>query len=162
MNRLTKWICLTVFALTALAGRAQEGRHAERLFGDYGKREGSVLIELAKDVLGGHTRISRYKSLIAPLNDVVLRETEQAVCEDLKDGGAPMMESRKDGKIEKACYHLGKRPDSGLHEYILLSAKSGKMTLIYLKGSFPPDRLEEEIGKLKNLFIKVNGKHIKL
>jgi hypothetical protein len=49
------------------------------------------------------------------------------------------------------------------YEYILFTNnKSKKMTLIYIKGNFPPDQLGKELLELKDLFIKVNNKKIKL
>jgi hypothetical protein len=73
-----------------------------------------------------------------------------------------LMESKKDGKVESATYALGKDSNSSAYEYILFTHKSKKMTLIYLKGNFSPEQLESELNKLKDLFIKVNNKRIKL
>jgi hypothetical protein len=72
------------------------------------------------------------------------------------------MESRKNGEIETGYYCLKKKEDSPDCEYILFTRKSRKMTLIYIKGHFPPAQLEKELDKLKNLFLKVNNKRIKL
>ncbi|MCL1937637.1 MAG: hypothetical protein FWF52_04485 [Candidatus Azobacteroides sp.] len=72
------------------------------------------------------------------------------------------MESKKDGKIETGYYCIEKKDDSPFFQYILFSQKNRKMTLIYLRGDFPPSQLEEELHKLKDLFIKVNNKRIKL
>jgi hypothetical protein len=36
------------------------------------------------------------------------------------------------------------------------------MTLIYIRGAFPPSRLEKELDGLKDLFIEVNNKRLKL
>jgi hypothetical protein len=67
------------------------------------------------------------------------------------------MESRKDGKVEAASYVLGKENNRQEYEYILFSIRSMKMTLIYIRGRFPPKQLEPELNKLKDLFIKVNN-----
>jgi len=161
MNALTRLIFLFGLLLTSSFVSAQEDLNIETLFNDYGKKEGSVLIELAKDVLGNHTRISHYKSLIFSPSQEVVKEIEEAIRNDI-EGGSKLVESKKDGKIEAAYYCLKKETDSSFYQYILYNNKSGKVTLIYVKGKFPPERLEKELGKLKDLFIKVNNKRIKL
>ena len=160
MNRLNKIFLLAVFLLTYVFAGAQNNLNIETIFQDHGKQKGAVLIELAKDVLSGHTQISRYKSLILPSDTGVVNATINAIQKDLKNGKI-LMENKKDGKIETGYYSL-KRQNSTDYEYILFTDKSQKMTLIYLKGTFPPDQLEDELNKLKDLFIKVNNKRIKL
>jgi ribulose kinase len=160
MNVIKKWMLLFVLLLTALTAHTQNDLHIENIFRDYGKQDGSVLIELAQDVLGNHTQIDHYKSLIIPSGEEVVRATSEAIRKDLEDS-APLMESQKNGSIEKAYYCLKKKEDAAFYEYILFSNKAGKMTLIYVKGDFPPARLEREMNKLKDLFIKVNNKRIK-
>ena len=161
MNTLTRLIFLFGFLLTSLFVSAQEDLNIETLFNDYGKKKGSILIELAKDVLGNHTKISHYKSLIFSPSQEVVKEVEGTILKDIEYGNK-LMESKKDGKLEAAYYCLGKEANASFYEYILYNNKSGKITLIYVKGEFPPERLEKELGKLKDLFIKVNNKRIKL
>jgi thioredoxin reductase len=167
MNKLRRFLLLLAFILPGLLAHAQEGLNIEKIFNDYGKQEGSVLIELAKDVLGNHTKISRYRSLIIPSDSVILNTTREAILNDFVKTGhygneVVLMESKKDGKVESATYALGNNGNSSAYEYILFTNKSKKMTLIYLKGNFPPKQLESELNKLKDLFIKVNNKRIKL
>jgi ribulose kinase len=161
MNKLKKIIFVSVFLLACLSLNAQKNLSIDNLFRDYGKQKGSILIELAKDVLGGHTKIVRYRSLITPADSALAGATLNAIREDLKDGTI-MMESVKDGKIETGYYCLKKEDDAQDYEYILFTNKLKKMTLIYIKGHFPPSQLENELDTLKNLFIKVNNKQIKL
>ncbi|GHT61671.1 hypothetical protein AGMMS50239_13090 [Bacteroidia bacterium] len=160
MNPLKKIFFLIAFLPAYLFAGAQNDLNIETIFQNHGKQKGAILIELAKDVLGGHTQISRYKSLILPSDTGVIKATTNAIRQDLKNGKV-LMENKKDGKIETGYYCLEKQ-DSPDYEYILFTDKSRKITLIYLRGKFPPDQLESELNKLKDLFIKVNNKHIKL
>jgi hypothetical protein len=167
MNKLKRFLLLLAFTLPSLIANAQEGLNIEKIFDDYGKQKGSTLIELAKDVLGNHTKISRYKSLIISADSAVLNRTREAINNDFISKQANtnrvvMMESKKDGKIESATYSLGKNENSSAYEYILFTYKARKMTLIYIRGNFPPEKLDSELQKLKDLFIKVNNKRIKL
>jgi hypothetical protein len=157
-----KKIIFSLCLLTAcgFAG-AQNDLHVDAIFDDYGKQKGAVLIELAKDVLGRHSRIDRYKSLVISCEPDVIRMTLNAIRADLGNGKI-LMESQKDGITETGYYHLPKVGDSEENEYILFSAKSRKMTLVYIRGAFPPARLERELDKLKDLFIRINNKRIKL
>jgi hypothetical protein len=167
MNNLKKILLMLAFILPGLFAAAQEGLNIEKIFNDYGKQEGSILIELAKDVLGGHTKISKYKSLIIPSDSLKLNVTRDAIKADFIKNGQHgneviLMESKKNGKVESAKYALGNDGTSSACEYILFTHKSQKITLIYIKGNFPPEHLDRELDKLKNLFIKVNNKRIKL
>jgi hypothetical protein len=161
MNPLKQFISLLCLLLSCLSGNAQKNLNIETIFNDYGKKEGSILIELAKDVLGEHTRIRRYKSLGIPSDSAIIRVTIESIQKDLKDGRI-LMESKKNGNLEIGYYCLTKDDRAKEHEYILFTNKSKKMTLIYICGRFPPRNLDDELSKLKNLFIKVNNKQIKL
>jgi hypothetical protein len=161
MNTVKKLLFIIGFLLASLTASAQKDLNIETVFKTYGKQEGSVMIELAKDVLGDHTKINRYKSLIVPADSVTVKAMEEAIRKDVKDGKT-LMESQKNGQIETATYCLKKKDKASDYEYILLSNTSKKITLIYVKGNFPPEELEREVGKLKRLFIRVNNKRIKI
>ncbi|MDR2056847.1 MAG: hypothetical protein LBP83_00905 [Dysgonamonadaceae bacterium] len=161
MNPLKQLIFLSCFLLAALPINAQKGLSIETIFKDYGKKEGSILIELANDILRGHTRIKYYKSLIIPSDSVIIHATVESIQNDLKNGHI-LMESRQNGEIESGYYCLTKKGNSKEYEYVLFTNKSEKMTLIYIRGHFSPQWLEHELNKLKNLFIKVNNKQINL
>jgi hypothetical protein len=154
-----------IFLLCLLAAcgfaNAQKGLQVNAIFDNYGKQKRAVLIELAKDVLGNNTGINRYKSLTIPSDPVIVRKTLEAIRTDVGNG-AILMESQKEGVTETGYYHLAKTTNRTEHEYILFSAKSSKMTLIYIRGDFSPPHLEKELDKLKDLFIKVKDKRIKL
>jgi len=154
MNTLKKIFLSAVFLLTYIFAGAQNDLNIETIFQDHGKQKGAILIELAKDVLGHRTQISRYKSLILLSDTGAVNATINAIQRDLKNGKI-LMENKKDGKIETGYYVL-KEPNSTHYEYILYTDKSRKMTLIYLKGTFPPNQLENELNKLKDINWKTN------
>ncbi|MDR1380850.1 MAG: hypothetical protein LBJ47_05150 [Tannerella sp.] len=161
MDTTRKIIVLLCLLASCGLANAQGGLRVDGIFDGYGRQKGAVLIELAKDVLGRHTRISRYRSLTIPVDSAAVRTTLDAIRTDLKNGTV-LAESQKDGMTETGYYHLSEKTGRPENEYILFSAKSPKMTLIYIRGDFPPSRLEDELGKLKDLFIKVDNKRIKL
>ncbi|MCC8144973.1 MAG: DUF6108 family protein [Bacteroidales bacterium] len=161
MNIEKKIIAVIFLLLAAFSVSAQKGLNINAVFEEYGKQKGSILIELGKDVLDGHTRIDRYKSLIVPSDSEILETTQEAIRKDANKGSI-LLESKKDGKIETAYYCLEKKENSDYYEYILFTNKSKKMTVIYVRGKFSPSHLEDELNKLKGLFIKVNNKRIKL
>ncbi|MDR3251159.1 MAG: hypothetical protein LBT42_05795 [Tannerella sp.] len=156
MNTFKKYLLLFCLALPGIWMHAQKDLSIKTVFDDYGKQEGSVMIELAKDVLSDNTKISHYKSLITSSDSKTVKAIEEAVQKDL-EGGSILLESKKDGQMETACYCLKKESNSPVYEYILFKNKSGKITLLYVKGYFPPQDLEQELGELKGLFIKINN-----
>ena len=157
MDTVKRILLVAVFLLACFTVSAQKDLDIGTIFDEYGKREGSILIELGKDVLGNHTRIKRYKSLMIPLDTTMLRATKEAIRNDTKDGKT-LFESRKDGEIESVSYCLKKDAKTPEYEYILYSNKSRKMTLIYVSGNFPPEALDRELRRLKDLLIKVDNK----
>ncbi|MDR2652148.1 MAG: hypothetical protein LBC68_07520 [Prevotellaceae bacterium] len=161
MNTIKKIIVMSGFLLVCISAIAQKNLNIENIFENYGKKEGSVLIELTKDVLGNYTKINRYKSMIIPFDAEIADICANAVKTDIEDG-IIIMESTKKGKIETAYYCLKKNDNNSDYEYILFTKKNKKITLIYLRGDFKPHKLESELNILKNLFITINNKQIKL
>ncbi len=150
-----------ILCLFAVSIAARDKLKTDKIFEKYGMLDGSVLVELSTDVLAKNTKISFYKSMIMPEEKEAVQEIMTAIEEDTKEG-LKIMESAKNGKVETGYYYLTPEKDRKTKEYILYKNKSKKITLIYLKGDFKPDRLEEELDKLKDLFIYVNKRRIKL
>ncbi|MDL2222770.1 hypothetical protein LJB98_01565 [Bacteroidales bacterium OttesenSCG-928-M11] len=156
-----KYILLLSFFLFGLGMYAQQNLEIEAVFDEFGKQQGSILIELEKDVLGENTRIAKYKSLVIKKQDNVLEAILEAIEVDI-EGGLKLVETKKDGRIESGRYCLSREKDSKTYEYVLFKNEPKRLTLVYLRGNFPPERLERELKKLQNLFIQVNNKQIKL
>jgi hypothetical protein len=165
---MCKKIILLFSLLMAVASvNAQTELSVDTLFDDYERRQGSVLIDLTDDILCGHTRISRYKCLIMKSESDIMRRIEKAVRRDFISrghygNGVIIKEIRKNGQLRNASYALGNDGTSPITEYILYSCRDDKITLVYLTGAFTSEKLTGELDKLKNLFIKVNNKQIKL
>jgi ribulose kinase len=160
MNIVLKIFLSAVFSLTCVCAKSQNNLNIESIFLNYGKSKGAALVELAQDVLGNHTHINRYKSLTIPSDTGIISAATKAIEQDLKHGEI-MLENKKDGRIETGYYYM-KKHSSADYEYILFTDTSRKITLIYIRGKFPPNQLEDELNKLKDLFIKVNNKRVKL
>jgi len=139
---------------------AQEHLKIKSIFDKYGKLEGSVLVQLSSDVLSQGSNISFYKSLIITQNKEIETEILNAVKADVKNK-VIVSEVKKNGKIESGSYYLGNNT-SPTSEFILYKNKGGKITLVYLKGDFPSGHLDYELRKLKDLFIYVNNKRLKI
>ncbi|KAA6302405.1 MAG: hypothetical protein EZS26_001518 [Candidatus Ordinivivax streblomastigis] len=160
MNTGKKIIILFGFLLIYFVGNAQNGLNLDSIFENYGKQKGSVLVDLRKDVLENHTKIVHYKSLIMNLDDDLFEILQEQLYATSSTGGYGCETQCINGK----CTHFYHQSiGSGVYEYYLLSKKSKKMTLIYVKGKIAPgNALKEELNKLKDLFINVNNNEIKL
>ncbi len=158
-----KRILILSFLISLVTGNlmAQKDLQADKIFETYGKQKGAVLIELSTDILAGHTNMKVYKSLTIATDDPLVAATTAAIENDI-NGGSKLIETQKNGKIETGYYCLKKKEGSSMYEYILYKEKSKKITLIYIRGTFPPNKLESELNKLKDLFIYVNNKRVKL
>lgn len=154
-------ICMALMLVSLAPLWAQESLAIEKIFAQYGKQEGATLVDLSTDVLSGNSKIVRYKSLLSKADDKLTAAALKAIRADVRNG-SKIMETVKDGKIGMGYYCLSNDSTQKTNEYILYKNKSGRLTLIYIKGKFPPNKLEEELDNLKNLFIYVNKKRIKL
>jgi len=158
-NMKSKILILIICQIAILPIIAQEHLNIKNVFDKYGKQEGSVLVQLSTDILSQGSKITFYKSLIINESDDVSNTIIRAVESDVKKG-SKISEIKKNGKIETGTYVIKMSDNS--YEYILFKNKSKKLTLVYLKGNFAPDNLDKELSKLKDLFIYVNNKRIKL
>ncbi|MDR2627540.1 MAG: hypothetical protein LBC40_05865 [Dysgonamonadaceae bacterium] len=162
-----KIILIANLLLFSLASTAQKGLSIDSIFNEYGKRQGAVLLDLGKDIFNGHSQIERYKCLIIKDQQDAATRINDAVKRDFKNhghygNGIIITEINDNGLLKKAFYALGCDATSRLTEYILYSRNKRKITLIYLNGRFKPHQLNMELEKLKDMFIKVNNKEIKI
>lgn len=154
------FILLCIFQVASISLMSQEHLKIKNIFDKYGKTEGSILVQLSSDVLSQGSSLTFYKSLIINQNKQVETEILDAVKIDISNK-IIVSEAKKNGMIESGSYYLGNN-SSPTSEFILYKNKGGKITLVYLKGNFPSDRLDEELKKLKDLFIYVNNKRLKI
>lgn len=155
---LIGWGLMLLFITPSMA---QKDLAIEKIFSHYGKQKGATLVDLSTDVLSENTKIIRYKSLLTSSKKELVDATFKAIQADVKKG-SKIAETSKDGHIELGYYCLSAKPSDETNEYILYKNKSNKLVLIYLKGNFPPQQLEDELDTLKDLFIYVNKKRVKL
>ncbi|MFV0419709.1 MAG: hypothetical protein ACK5KT_13390 [Dysgonomonas sp.] len=154
------FILLCIFQVASVSLMSQEHLKIKNIFDKYGKKEGSILVQLSSDVLSQGSNMTFYKSLIINQNKQVETEILDAVKADTNNK-IIVSEVKKNGAIESGSYYLGNN-SSPTSEFILYKNKSGKITLVYLKGNFPSGHLDEELKKLKDLFIYVNNKRLKI
>lgn len=154
-----KIIIIIICQMVSLSVIAQEHLNIKNIFDKYGKQEGSVLVQLSTDILSQGSKITFYKSLIIGEDDALATIIIKAINSDMAKG-SKISEVAKNGKLETGTYVL--KSDKESYEYILYKNKSKKISLVYLIGNFPPDRLDSELNELKDLFIYVNNKRLKL
>lgn len=157
-NKISIIYCFfLLFSATLLA---QEPPKIKDIFDKYGKQEGSVLVQLSSDILSQGSNITFYKSLIIEKDNKTEQEILSAVKEEIA-GKIIISEVKKSGQIESGSYYLGTK-SLKVSEFILYKNKGGKITIVFLKGKFPSNNLERELKKLKDLFIYVNNKRLKI
>lgn len=157
-----KILILCIVLLLPYCVFAQKDLNIANVFNEYGKRKGSVMIELSKDILRKNTNIDHYKSLQAKGDVSMLRMAQKDISRDVT-GGIRLKEEIKNGMLVTGYYCLKKNVHNSIYEYILYKSNCvSEMSLIYLKGDFSPQNLENELSRLKDLFIYVNKKRIKL
>lgn len=153
-------ILLCFSQILCVSVMAQNNLRIIDIFDKYGKKEGSILLQLSTDILSPKTDITLYKSLMIDYTPVIESEIISAVKTDIEKK-IIISEVKKNGRIESGSYYLGNN-NSETNEFILYKKKENKITLVYMKGEFPSSRLEKQLEKLKDLFIYVNNKRLKL
>ena len=160
------FILFCLCQLITISAFTQDHLNIKSVFDKYGKQKGSVLVQLSTDVLSqGNSKVTYYKSLITEINDESNNEKSLAIIEALEKDiklGSKISEIKKGGKLESGNYSFKVKNSNNTYDYILFKRKSKQLTLIYMRGDFPPDKLDRELKKLKDLFIYVNNKRIKL
>ena len=154
-----KKICiLFMFSLLLPQLQAQEYLHIKNAFDKYAKEKGAVFVQLSKDILSkGDTRIRFYKSMIISDNrqkaDWILNliEADRTEPDDLR-------KSSSGNKITTLICQI-KSGKTRENEYILYKNIDKKVSLVYIRGDFLPEELDQELNKLKDLFIYVKEKN---
>lgn len=155
------FILLCIAQLFSASALAQEHLRIKDIFDKYGKREGSILVQLSTDILSPKSNITFYKSLIISYSPVIESEITTALKTDIEDR-IIISEVKKNGRIESGSYFLGNENSKNTNEFILYSIKDSKITLVFLRGDFSSKKLDHELKKLKDLFIYINNKRLKL
>ena len=137
--------------------QAQEHLQIKQAYDKYGKEKGAVFVQLSKDILSqGNTNIRFYKSML------IQEDTEKAawILELIRADQTEaynLREVSSGNKIETLICQVRSEKTEG-NEYILYKNDNGQISLVYIRGNFPPDALNQELNKLKDLFIKVRKK----
>ncbi len=152
-------ILLSLFQLVLVGASAQNHLKIKEVFDKYGKQEGAVMVQLSSDILSQGSNLTFYKSLILDIHPAREQDVLNALEQDIRNGQI-VSEMKKSGKVESGTYLIGSSGKTS--EFILYKNKSGRITLVYLKGNFRPNQLSEELKKLKDLFIYVNNKRLKI
>lgn len=159
-KRIIYLICMC--QVMTLSLMAQEQLKIQRIFDKFGKKNGSILVLLSTDILSqGKSDITLYKSLMMEANEEQSDEIYEALKADLSNA-VVITEVKKNGLLETGTYYITPNSNTKSREYILYKHKGKNVTLVYLTGHFKPEKLDKELNKLKDLFIYVNNKRIKV
>lgn len=159
--RIKKIILILLCALSSLSAYSQQQDKVTDVLNKYGKQKGSVLVQLSKDVLSKGSNMTLYKSLII---DKIEPEKQQEILDELSphlNRWQNLSEVKKQGIIESGSYHISKADNIG-NQFLLIKNNKEQLTIIYLQGDFEADQLQKELKKLKDLFIYINNKRIKI
>ncbi len=135
---------------------AQQEKKVKDIFDTYGKQDGVVMVQLASDILQPKTRISYYRSLVANKTndklkaDVLLLLANKALAKHM------VSEVKKNGEVVNAVCAIPLDGNKNDYEYILFDNRA-KTTFVYMRGNFHPDKLNDELKKLKELFLYINN-----
>lgn len=157
----TKTIILVLLCtLLAIPTYSQQQNNIIQTLDHYGKQKGSVLVQLSKDVLSKGSNLSLYKSLT-----IKGEEQRQLLLNELSPildvHWQNIMEVKKEGRIESATYCIS-TPNNKDTQFVLIKENKKQLVVIYIKADIAADELQQELKKLKNLFIYIDNKKIEI
>lgn len=156
-----KIIPLILLLLSALSVYSQRQDPVTQTLDQFGKQKGSVLVQLSQDVLSQGSNLTLYKSLIIDnIEDDKRRQVIDSLSASLHRW-LPLSEIRKKGTIESGSYYIASPSHKGV-QYLLVKNSKKQLTVVYIQGDFAPGQLQAELKKLKDLFIYINNKRIKI
>jgi len=133
---------------------AQQEKQVKDIFDTYGRQKGVVMVQLASDILQPKTQISFYKSLVADDNNDLSKDILLLLSDEQLESSI-ISEVKSNGLTVNAVCAIPLKGKRGHYEYILFDSRS-KTTFVYMRGRFHPDKLSDELKKLKELFLYIN------
>ncbi|HEY5570563.1 MAG TPA: DUF6108 family protein [Bacteroidales bacterium] len=141
MKQLFKrWSTLVIMLLIPLCGWAQKDLKIMALFDEYGKKKGSTMVTLSKEMLEAYD-MTLYKSITISENEGAIPKAQKYITEDKKKA-KNIKEVINKGLVVSGYYQLIAKTDKGMNRFILFKvSRKGSVSLVYIEGKLDSEDL---------------------
>jgi len=150
--RLSKKTCVWALIITAFAisGQlnAQQGLQISKVFEQYGKKKGVVMVQLTKEMLQGYD-FSFFKSIVIKNDSTAINFTRECIAKD-QEGAKKIKQVVQNGNTVSVVLQLAPRGDENrLILYNESPDEKKEMTLIYIESKTDAEKIMTMILKKK-------------
>ena len=128
---------------------AQQNLQISKVFEQYGKKKGVVMVQLTKEMLQGYD-FSFFKSIVIKNDTTAIKFTRECISKD-QEGAKKIKQVVQNGVITSVVLQLSPRGDE--NRLILYSESLNErreMTLIYIESKMDAERILTMILRKKN------------
>lgn len=141
MKQLFKrWNLIAIMLLIPMCGWAQKDLKIMALFDEYGKKKGSTMVELSKEMLEAYD-MTLYRSITISEDEKAIQKAQKYITEDKKKA-KKIKEVVNKGLIVSGYYQLIAKTDKGMNRFILFKvSRRGSVSIVYIEGKLDSDDL---------------------
>ena len=128
---------------------AQQDLQISKVFDQYGKKKGVVMVQMTKEMLQGYD-FSFFKSIVIKNDSTAIDFTRECIAKD-QEGAKKIKQVVQNGEIASIVLQLA--PKGEENRLILYNESSGEkkeMTLIYIESKMDVEKMMKMILKKKN------------
>ena len=140
-------LIVTVFAVPKQLN-AQQDLQISKVFDQYGKKKGVVMVQLTKELLQDYN-FSFFKSIVIKNNPEAIEFTRECIAKD-REGAKKIKQVVQDGEVTSLILQLAPRGDENrLILYNETLEEKKEMTLIYIESKMDAEKIITMILKKK-------------
>ena len=151
MIRLKKIYLLALMAMAFIVPRqlnAQQDLHIGKVFDQYGKKKGVVMVQLTKEMLQGYN-FSLFKSIVIKNDSAAAAFTRECIAKD-QEGAKKIKQVLQNGEVSSIILQLAPRGDENrLILYNESLDEKKELTLIYIESKMDVEKIMTMILKKK-------------
>ena len=148
----SKKICLWLLMIMAFAipkqMNAQQNLQISKVFDQYGKKKGVMMVQLTKEMLQGYN-FSFFKSIVIKNDPGAIDFTRECIAKD-QEGAEKIKQVVQNGEVTSIVLQLAPRKDENrLILYNESTENPREMTLIYIESKMDTEKIMNMILKKK-------------
>jgi len=151
MIRLKKIYLLALMAMAFVVPKqlnAQQDLQIGKVFDQYGKKKGVVMVQLTKEMLQGYN-FSLFKSIVIKNDSVAAAFTRKCIAKD-QEGAKKIKQVLQNGEVSSIILQLAPRGDENrLILYNESLDEKKELTLIYIESTMDAEKIITMILKKK-------------
>jgi len=151
MIRLRKIYLLLLMAMAFVVPKqlnAQQDLQIGKVFDQYGKKKGVVMVQLTKEMLQGYN-FSLFKSIVIKNDSVAAAFTRECIAKD-QEGAKKIKQVLQNGEVSSIILQLAPRGDENrLILYNESPDEKKELTLIYIESKMDVEKIMTMILKKK-------------